>query len=130
MVDPSHSDRDGPGLALNGAVWIMLAGAAGATIRFALKEALGGSDFPWHTLVANVLGCLILIVSRALANQPRHRRLWGLGFAGGLSTFSTMSVEAVLLIREDRIALASSYLLISVLLGIAVITSYRSIVRP
>ena len=105
---------------------VALGGAVGAGCRWALGAALphpGG--WPLPTLAANVVGCLLLglIVARlpGLAGRALAVGREGLavGFCGGLTTFSTFSVELADLLRDGRTALALGYLAVSLITGYA-----------
>lgn len=88
---------------------VALGGALGGTARYAVAQALPrvGTEFPWATLVVNLVGAAVLgFVLVALADRPppadRWRAFLGTGVCGGFTTFSTLSVEAVLLTRRRR----------------------------
>jgi fluoride exporter len=66
---------------------------------------------PPGTLAANLIGCYIIGVGIALfALSPGITPEWRLfvttGFCGGLTTFSTFSVEVVTLMQAGRLGLA------------------------
>jgi CrcB protein len=78
-----------------------------------------GVGFPWVVLLLNCGGSLLLGV--LLAEEwahPRARLLLhdagGIGFCGGLTTFSTYAVEIVDLIDRDRLGTAIIYTVASV----------------
>jgi fluoride exporter len=91
-------------------------GAAGASGRWLVGHLWGDAGaWPWPTFVANVVGCLLLgAIAARLPFVPRQATLWreglGVGFCGGLTTFSTFTVEAAELVRDGRAALAVGYL--------------------
>lgn len=75
-------------------------GAIGALARYRMELLLPASSraFPVATLAVNVLGAIILgslsaISTRRLSLTSWVRALVGVGFCGGLTTFSTMSLE-------------------------------------
>lgn len=107
-----------------------LGGAVGTALRYALSRWLPtGGGFPWGTLLANLLGALILgvlleVLARQGSDAGRRRRarlLIGTGFCGGLTTYSTFAVEADLLIRAHRDGLAATYAVVSIVAGVAVV---------
>jgi CrcB protein len=99
---------------------IAVGGMVGATCRWAMLELWpAGHDFPWPIFVVNVVGSFVVGV--ALAEEARHPawELWardaiGIGFCGGLTTFSTFAVESADLLRDGRVSLASTYVFASV----------------
>lgn len=104
-------------------------GALGAAARYGLARLLppAAAGFPVATFIVNVLGALVL--GLFLGWHEESRRPEGLlqpfvavGVLGGLTTFSTVSVEVV-----DRASrhggLASAYLVASILSGVVAIAA-------
>jgi CrcB protein len=122
---------------------VMLGGAIGAPLRYFLdatvKARLRGA-FPLGTLLVNLLGCLILGVLAGLLaahhtggtgadGWPRTvQALVGTGFCGGLTTFSTFSVEAVELAQAGRRLSALAYVVLSCALGLGAATGGYALV--
>jgi CrcB protein len=83
-------------------------------------------EFPFATLFINVSGSMILgFVAAYFLSHPEPARrnanlylLLGTGFCGGFTTFSTFSLEAFELIRDERWWSAIAYTLGSVVAGI------------
>lgn len=105
-------------------------GAVGATVRWAIATVIDAEPFPWPTLVVNLVGCLVLglVAFRDDASSRRHdlRHLVGVGFCGGLTTFSTLSVELAALLRSDDTTTAFVYLATSLVGGaLAVMAGLR-----
>jgi CrcB protein len=104
--------------------WIAAGGAAGAAVRWAVATTFGGGGgFPVQTWAVNVVGCLLLGVLLALGAARRLGQPWadalGVGFCGGLTTFSTLTVEVVDLADRGRAALAVAYVAASAVAGVA-----------
>lgn len=116
---------------LTATINVALGGATGAVLRYQLgrtmTRVLGPQTmtaFPWATLTANVLGSLAMGVlagylARQGGNGEQWRLLLGVGLLGGFTTFSSFSLEMMLLIERGQPALALSYALISILAGLA-----------
>ena len=102
-------------------------GSVGALIRWIVSEASPASDFPWPTLVVNVVGCALLALATTAPTSIPRRRFLGTGFAGGLTTFSTLSLEIVQLVDDDRLATALVYVAASFILGLVAFIGVRSI---
>ncbi|EGQ7759557.1 camphor resistance protein CrcB [Vibrio vulnificus] len=88
--------------------FIALGGAFGACSRYLVSElcvVLLGRGFPYGTLTVNVVGSFIMglliaaFESELLATEP-WRQIIGLGFLGALTTFSTFSMDNVLMMQQ------------------------------
>jgi CrcB protein len=114
---------------------VFAGGAAGALARAVLEELRpAGAGWPWVTLAANLAGTALLAwvavrLAERLAPSPPTRALLGTGFCGGLTTFSTLQVEAVRLVDGGRPAMAAAYLAISVVGGLVVVFLAARLVR-
>jgi CrcB protein len=91
------------------ALWVALAGSAGALARFGLDGGIRRrwpTTFPWATLAVNVTGSLLLGLVTGLVlfrGEPDALRIIiGTGFCGGYTTFSTASFETVRLVQTGR----------------------------
>ncbi len=103
---------------------VLLGGAIGAPARYLTDRFISrhGHRFPLGTLTVNVLGCLLLgVIAARVAGgswSPNVQAVAGTGFCGGLTTFSTFSVETIELLQGRRSAAATGYLMLSCVLGI------------
>ncbi|HTL40141.1 MAG TPA: CrcB family protein [Pseudolysinimonas sp.] len=100
---------------------VMVAGALGALLRYAVTRAFAGrpSRLPWAVLVVNVAGSLLAGVAIALgASAPLVPEIAVSGFAGGLTTFSTFSTETVQLVLEGRRRAATVSVLLNLVGGL------------
>lgn len=106
-------------------VLIFLGGAVGSVLRYSLGawvQRLGGSGFPWSTLLINVLGSLLiglfLRFSAEGALSQEARFLLAVGLCGGFTTFSTLSWEILTLVQNSQWLLALLYSQGSLWLGL------------
>lgn len=99
---------------------IFLAGMLGGIVRFQISSWLPSSpDFPWGTLLANYLGifCLVYLVKGYLVYKGSSKGLilaLGTGFCGGLTTFSSLLLDAVKLLDTGRYLSLVTYLILSI----------------
>jgi CrcB protein len=108
-------------------VLVMAGGALGAGARFLIGDWLMrqlGSGFPWGTFAVNLLGSfgagLLLVWLQRPEVAPWLRPLLMTGLLGGLTTYSALMVDCLLLWRElERPGLALVYLGLTLVLGIA-----------
>jgi CrcB protein len=113
---------------------IAIGGAAGAGVRWAILTAFPGGPFPWPVFAVNVAGSLLLgVVLAEEWSHPSARLLLhdgaGIGFCGGLTTFSTVSLEVVNLVRDGRPVLAAVYLVTSVAAALAGVVGGAGLLR-
>lgn len=103
------------------ALAVAVGAALGAPARFladlVLRGVLGAA-FPWGTLVVNTAGSLLLGALLGLPLSPQAMAVWGTGFCGALTTYSTFALETVQLARGGAGRRAAVYVLISLVLGI------------
>ncbi len=107
--------------------FVAIGGAAGASLRFFISQLILnflGKGFPFATLVVNIFGSLIMGVLYGLLEQgilelPIYRTLIGIGFLGALTTFSTFSLDSLLLIQQGEIVKAALNILLNVVLCIS-----------
>ena len=110
-------------------MWTYVAIAAGGTLgcwaRYAmtnLVQAIFGRDFPYATLSINVLGSFLMgflffATIERMTMSPALRTGILTGVLGGFTTFSTFSMEALLLVEQGEPARAALYIVLSVGLG-------------
>ena len=98
---------------LNALLAISAGASLGAILRWFLGLALNAFFplIPMGTLAANLIGgYLVGFAVNALAANPGLPPEWRLfvitGFLGGLTTFSTFSAEIVMLVQQQRLAMA------------------------
>ncbi|MDQ1002485.1 CrcB protein [Neobacillus niacini] len=103
---------------------VILGGFLGALTRYAIGEWIQTNNgFPLGTLLINLLGCLFLgwfltFITNRKNIKPALTLLIGTGFFGSFTTFSTFSVETILLFQNGQAAYGVLYILISIILGI------------
>ena len=99
---------------------IFLAAMSGGLVRYFLSSQLPASpDFPWGTLLVNYLGifCLVYLVKGYLVYKGSSKGLvlaLSTGFCGGLTTFSSLMLDAVKLLDTGRYLSLVMYLLLSI----------------
>lgn len=105
------------------ALAIFLGGGLGSLSRYGLGKwiGIGATGFPFGTLAANLLACLILgflggIVMHKANFNPHLKLGIATGFCGGFSTFSTFSFETVGLFDHGKVGLGLLYIGLSIVL--------------
>jgi len=89
---------------------VMAGGALGAALRFIIGDAMlrqFGNGFPWGTLTVNLVGAFavgyVVVWLQTRGSAALYWRAFAIvGIIGGLTTFSSMMLEAVLLVRNGR----------------------------
>ena len=113
---------------------VAVGGALGATCRWAIATAVGPTQWPWMLLIVNIVGSFVLglvLVTASTSERQLIRLGGGVGFCGGLTTFSSFAVVAVRLIEEDRTVSAAAFVVASVVLAaVALIAGMRFRQQP
>lgn len=116
---------------------IALGGAIGSVLRFLtgkISLALWGPEFPWGTLIVNVVGCFIMGILAGLLAQYSElshevRNFLLVGVLGGFTTFSAFALDAVTFYQRGALGLALTYVLASVVISILAVAAGLFLVR-
>lgn len=108
---------------------VALGGALGASGRFLIGGWLArasGTGFPWGTLAVNLLGCflaglLLVWLEGRGPSAPWWRAFLMVGVLGGLTTWSALIVEMMLLQRDSGPNWAAAYLGVSLVGSLALL---------
>jgi len=110
-------------------LWVAIGGALGSMARFWLANAMAvwaGAEFPWGTLLINVLGSFVISFFGMLTGTfprfavPYEARVFvTVGLCGGFTTFSSFSLQTVDLFRTGEAMRAGLYVATSVTLCLA-----------
>lgn len=102
---------------------VMAGGAIGAACRYQLGRQmthLMSPGYPWGTLMANLLGGLAMgllvgIMARFVDGGEAIRLFVAVGILGGFTTFSSFSLEVLLMFERGQMAAGLSYIMASVI---------------
>ena len=105
---------------------IAAGGALGAVMRFWLSSGIYawlGRSFPYGTMGVNLIGSFFIGIAFVLLTErltlgAEVRAFVMIGFLGAFTTFSTFSLETLLLLQEGMLVKAAANILLSVFLCI------------
>lgn len=108
---------------------IGLGGALGSMLRFGLGGWIdsgaqkSGAIFPWGTIIVNITGCFIIgFIAAISAGEGRlmlsslTRQFILIGILGGYTTFSSFSLQTLLLAQDGQWGSAAANVVLSVVL--------------
>lgn len=112
-------------------------GALGSVARYLTMILIGqwfGTGFPYGTLVVNILGSFVMGVLVELgalvwSTSLEMRAFLTVGILGGFTTFSTFSLDVVVLVERHDLAGAVIYVTASVLLSVAGLFGAMGLIR-
>ncbi|MCU0509885.1 MAG: fluoride efflux transporter CrcB [Anaerolineae bacterium] len=101
-------------------------GFVGANLRYLTQQwaaAIWGPNFPYGTLIANVIGSFVIGLFLTLATElldlsPNWRYFIATGVLGGYTTFSSFAYETLSLAESGRYGYATLNLVGNVALGL------------
>ena len=124
---------------MNNILLVMGGGAVGALTRYQLGRLSGhmlpGALWPWGTFAANVLGGFAMgllagWLARFSSNSGEPvRLLLGVGVLGGFTTFSSFSLETVLMMGRGQFGMAMAYAVFSVIGAVGALVGGLALMR-
>jgi CrcB protein len=111
--------------------FVAIGGALGAMARFALNVVLQRDiAFPWGTLGANLLGCLLMgIIAQLVAASTwfndagvipdQYRLLFAIGFCGSFTTLSALVMELHTMLQRSELLNSFAYMMVTMVGGFA-----------
>lgn len=108
---------------LKALLFVFLGGGLGSSFRYLIGLWLKPSIFPWGTLTANTLGCLLIGLFVGYFNRMGLVKdplalFFIVGFCGGLTTFSSFSLDLFQLSKGSSLLYPLIYLIGTMVLGI------------
>jgi CrcB protein len=107
---------------------VALGGAIGSVLRYAIGLLIKPEHslaFPTHTLVVNIVGCLVigLVFSwvMSISDGQNYRLFMMTGILGGFTTFSSFGLETFYLFKHGEAVKGALYVLLSNILGIGAV---------
>jgi len=112
---------------------IGIGGFIGTTARFLITRYFQfnfTSVFPWGTFIVNILGCLLIGIiygfsERGVILSSEFRLFLTVGICGGFTTFSSLSNDAFILLREEEWIRFALYTSFSFFLGLIAVYAGR-----
>ena len=111
-----------------------MGGFFGAILRYLISGGVQkwtqNADFPYGTLVVNLIGCVVIGMLTRLDEMrgllsPEMRFFILIGLLGAFTTYSTFSNEAVHLINNRRFSTAVLYMAAHLILGLGAVMAGR-----
>ena len=103
-------------------------GFLGSVFRYliSLIPVSEATVFPIKTFIINIIGCILIgaiavSVSKNVEMSPQMLLFLKVGLCGGFTTFSTFALETANLMKAGHMGAALLYVVLSVLVGVAVI---------
>ena len=119
---------------------MMLLAGCGGFVGTALRYLVGRvmphlthSQFPWATLIVNLVGCFVIGLLFGAAERggwltPQWSAVLITGFCGGFTTFSTFADDMFLLTQGRQWLPLAAYVVMSLAVGFVLVWLGRSIV--
>jgi len=118
-------------------LWVAMGGAIGSAARYGVNVWSGrmfGSEFPWHTLIVNILGCFVMgalteMMALKLNVGQETRAFLTTGVLGGFTTFSAFSLDFAYLVERKQVLAAGGYAVASVVISLLAVFAGMNLIR-
>ena len=105
---------------------VAMGGAIGSSMRYLVgvwATRLFGFNFPWGTMIVNIMGSFIMgvlvsLLALRFSVGNEVRAFLAVGLLGGFTTFSSFTLDAVYLLEKKQYSHALSYMSVSVIGGL------------
>ncbi|MDG2187067.1 MAG: fluoride efflux transporter CrcB [Hyphomicrobiales bacterium] len=102
-------------------------GFLGSILRYLIylfSNNILGSQYPFSTIIINVLGCFLIgvifqVFNEAITISENLKLFLTIGFLGGFTTFSTFSIDAFLIYQNNSKLVAMCYILLTLFLSLS-----------
>jgi CrcB protein len=116
---------------------VSVGGAIGSSLRYLTSYFMQkwlSQSFPWGTLAANILGCLVIGIlmgyfSKSQVNNNDFRLLLVTGFCGGYTTFSAFALENFNFWQQGNFLTTLIYIATSVLGGLIAVYAGFTLIK-
>lgn len=104
-------------------VLVFVGAMVGAPLRYLTDRTVQlrhDTVFPWGTFSVNIVGCLVIgaLAGGGLSLPGAWFALFGTGFCGALTTYSTFSYETLRLVEQRAYFYATMNVVVSVVAGL------------
>lgn len=111
---------------LKALILVSTGGAIGSSLRYLTTlyaQKWFSATYPWGTLIANILGCLLIgalmgYFSKLSVNHQAYKLFLITGICGGYTTFSAFTLENFKLLQQGNYSTAVIYISLSVIGGL------------
>jgi CrcB protein len=116
---------------------VAVGGGLGSLLRYFVAGAIQSAawpGYPWGIFIVNItgglaMGIIVEMAALKISMTPEVRSFLTVGVLGGYTTFSTYSLDSVLLIQRGAYASAAAYIVGSVVLSILALFAGLWLVR-
>ena len=116
---------------------VAVGGAFGSVCRYLVGVGAGrllGPDFPFGTMIVNIVGSFIMgvfieLLALRFDGSEELRLLVAVGIIGGFTTLSSFSLDTIVLFERGAVAATAVYVAGSIVLSLAALVAGLHLVR-